>query len=520
MLRIKRILKSALTPESIAIARSLDQWVKELSGRVSRETLGLLPVAREDGEYLSYFTKREGEAAEFTGKPEELNKEALGLLEGEKDELLRALRAGEPFSAQLEGQKAALTDFVERCEHLFLFENTVPVLLPYDDGTRHAPKPVVAEVPPAPPVKKRGCLLPFLLLLLLLLLLLGLLWWFLLRPWPMQGTFGDALNALLERAGLSSYLKEDYSPQEAELEDIQKRAEALLNKPEPEPAKPEPEPAKPEPQPESAPAPEPEPAKPEPAPEPVKPESAKPESVKPAAPAEVKPKPEPQAKPKSEQSQSANNVKPGEVKVPKCVLLKQEGKMPKMVIAFDGSQSMFEEDVRSSRGRTSRLAAAQQAASNLVNSVDPNVDIGLVEINGCPVAKSKGFFTGTQRQALREAIARIDPLRYDGMTPLIDGLRKIASMTDGVNADAVGVLISDGEDTCPVTRNMDVCQVAAAIHRRKPRLKIHTVLIGQDSGYAACVARITGGKVFTPKSVAEMNRDLKGSGAEFKKVCE
>ncbi|MGN0909773.1 MAG: hypothetical protein ACI4NA_09140, partial [Succinivibrio sp.] len=109
---------------------------------------------------------------------------------------------------------------------------------------------------------------------------------------------------------------------------------------------------------------------------------------------------------------------------------------------------------------------------------------------------------------------------YDGMTPLVNGLQKIAQMTDGVNADAVGVLISDGEDTCPVTSNMDVCQVAAAIHARKPRLKIHTVLIGEDAGQAACIARITGGRVYSPQDAASIRSGLQATGTELRKVCD
>lgn len=191
--------------------------------------------------------------------------------------------------------------------------------------------------------------------------------------------------------------------------------------------------------------------------------------------------------------------------------------MPKLIIAFDGSESMLIDDVA---GSSSRLAAAVSAAKHLADTVDKNVEIGLVEINGCPAAKSRGFFLGTQRQALKQTIAGIDPRRYGGMTPLIDGLQRISRMSDGVNADAVGILISDGEDTCAATANLDVCQVAKSIHKRKPRLKIHTILIGKDAGKAACVARITGGKVFSPQNASQLDANLQSSGSEMKKVCE
>ena len=525
MLRLARIQKSRMSPQSAALAHSLSDWTEELSGKVSRESLGLLPVARDDGEHVNFLTAREGEAEESRSP---LSGAAASALRSQAQELLHFLKGGEALSnSALEPQRAYLAQMIERAAHVFLFEGKVPVLLPYETVEESAAAQAAAQrakaaAAPPPPPKKRGCLLPFLLLLLLLLGLLFALWWFLLRPWPMQGSFADALD----RLGISSPFKQDYTKQLGELSEIEKRADALLRKmdEEDEAARiaaekkrqeeldalksqgaknedeikalqqrlDEAEKAK-------AAAPAPEPQKPAPA----KPEAKAPEPPKPAAP---KPEPKQEAKP----SGSAKAL-------PKCRVLKQDGTMPKMVIAFDGSRSMLTPDVM---GAANRLDAATSAASSLVNSIDKNVDIGFVEINGCSAAKSRGFFTGIQRQALQQTIMGVNPMRYDGMTPLVDGLSKIASMTDGVNADAVGVLISDGEDTCPVTRDMDVCQVARAIHARKPRLKIHTVLIGQDAGQAACIARITGGRVYSPQDAASIRTGLQATGAEMRKVCD
>lgn len=524
MLRLARIQKSRMAPQSAALARSLGDWTEELAGKVSRESLGLLPVAREDGDHVNFLTAREGEAGEARGPLSGAAAQALG---SQAQELLHFLKGGEALSnSALEPQRQYLAQMIERAAHVYLFEGRVPVLLPYEtveeaDAAKAAAQRQAAAA--APPPRKRGCLLPFLLLLLLLLGILLALWWFLLRPWPMQGSFSDALD----RLGISSPFKQDYSKPLGELSEIGKRADALLKKmdEEDEAARiaaekkrqeeldalknqgaknedeikalqqrlDEAEKAK-------AAAPAPEPTKPAA----QKPEAKTPEPQKPAA-----QKPEPvQQKPGSSGNARA---------LPKCRVLKQEGTMPKMVIAFDGSRSMLTPDVM---GAANRLDAATSAASSLVNSIDKNVDIGFVEINGCSAAKSRGFFTGIQRQALQQTIMGVNPMRYDGMTPLVDGLSKIASMTDGVNADAVGVLISDGEDTCPVTRDMDVCQVARAIHARKPRLKIHTVLIGQDAGQAACIAHITGGRVYSPQDAASIRTGLQATGAEMRKVCD
>ena len=90
-------------------------------------------------------------------------------------------------------------------------------------------------------------------------------------------------------------------------------------------------------------------------------------------------------------------------------------------------------------------------------------------------------------------------------------------MLDGVNAEAVGILISDGEDTCPFTGNMNLCNVAANIHRAKPKLTIHTILIGDSIDSAACIANITGGKVFKPRDA--LNSLLKKQALNLKRFA-
>lgn len=189
--------------------------------------------------------------------------------------------------------------------------------------------------------------------------------------------------------------------------------------------------------------------------------------------------------------------------------------MPELAIAFDGSQSMLLK-----YGYTNRLKAAQKAATDLISNVDKNVKIGFIEINGCPVAKNRGFFGPNSRGALINAINNVNPYSYDGKTPLVNGLNELSKTLDGVNSDAVGILISDGEDTCSFTEQMDVCYVAKKIHKRQPKLKIHTILIGDDIDSAACIARNTGGKVFKPKDAVQIESVLKEAGASLKKVCE
>ncbi len=246
-------------------------------------------------------------------------------------------------------------------------------------------------------------------------------------------------------------------------------------------------------------------------------------------------------------------------KLPKCEVIKKQGKMPQLVMATDGSGSML----HTMSDRSFRIDAAMKAANALVDSVDKNVPIRLFGIQGCPLARDYGVFSGANRGALKKAIARTDPRLVTGMlpievlTPLVSALRGMANsvpanvdavgilISDGVdtcngtehlnlcdvaevltplvsalrgmansvpaNVDAVGILISDGVDTCNGTEHLNLCDVARTIHAQRPKLKINVILIGDDVEEAKCIASITGGKVYRPQDSVSLVNDLKNA---------
>ena len=209
-------------------------------------------------------------------------------------------------------------------------------------------------------------------------------------------------------------------------------------------------------------------------------------------------------------------------KLPKCSTIIKEGKVPKLIIATDGSGSMLE---HLSDG-TRRIDAAIKAAHSLVDSVDKNVPIELIGIHGCPLAKEYGTFGGNERAALKNAISQTDPRTMRGFymlhsvpTPLVSGMRAMAGSVSS-KVDAVGILISDGVDTCQQTQYLDICEVARDIHQQRPKLKINVILIGDDAPNATCVAKITGGKVYRPGDSKKLVSDLKKAGSTLQKVCE
>ena len=206
-------------------------------------------------------------------------------------------------------------------------------------------------------------------------------------------------------------------------------------------------------------------------------------------------------------------------RLPKCEVIVKEGKVPQLVMAIDGSGSML--NVLPD-GKI-RMAAAQEAANALISRVDRNVPIHLLGIQGCPLARDYGVFTGAQRQRLTAAITQLNPLFSPSplrvLTPLVSAMRGMAGSVPA-NTDAVGILISDGVDTCSNTRNLDLCAVAREIHAQKPKLKIHVVLVGDEAPEAKCVAAITGGRVFHPGNTSELVSALKTAGQTLERVCE
>src|SRR5574344_1543054 len=489
MLRIYRCKASELNAKVKEYSFVANDWEKEISLNFPLEYVSIIAKPVLDGENVNFVTPLSGDVTPITSENESSYKSILDPFNAKREELYNFLASDKPLkNTNLQGSRELVAFIVGHSEKSFLVKGehivNVPVTL------QHVPawERVAPVVAPIPPVKKGGCLLPFLLMLLFLLLLLAALWWFFLRPWPFAtDPFANLFNKTPVES--SKVVEEPKSDIQSRIgDDILKAEEAAKAQAEAARLKAEEE------------------AK-------AKAEAArlKAEEAKKAAAAKVAKEAaakEAAAKAKAEKEANAK-------KIPKCKTLQEQGKMPQMAIAFDGSESMM-----LPYGYTNRIKAAKSAATDLVRTIDKNVQIGLVEINGCPSAKNRGFFSPSNRAGLLGAINNINPYAYDGKTPLVNGLNELSHMLDGVNNEAVGILISDGEDTCPFTANMDVCTVASRIHQRQPKLKIHTILIGDSIDSAACIARNTGGKVFKPKDASQIDAQLKQAGATLKKVCE
>lgn len=204
-------------------------------------------------------------------------------------------------------------------------------------------------------------------------------------------------------------------------------------------------------------------------------------------------------------------------KLVKCSTTETGG--AKLIMATDGSGSM----IQLLPDRVTRMDAAIKAAHTVIDTVDKKVPISYIGIQGCPVARYYGTFGANQRTILKGHVDQTDPrlFRFPEyvLTPLVSGMRKMGELAAKEKV-ALGILISDGVDTCEGTRDLDICQVAREVHKKAPNLMINVILIGNDAPNAQCVADITGGKVYRPENATEIMRDLKLAAGSFNKVCK
>lgn len=153
----------------------------------------------------------------------------------------------------------------------------------------------------------------------------------------------------------------------------------------------------------------------------------------------------------------------------------------------------------------SRLDEAKKGINSVLHSLPNDVSVGMVTLQDCPAPTNHGFYSAGQRGVLSQQVNRLRPMRG---TPLAGGLREAVGMLDGVNADAIVVVISDGDDTC----GGDPCAVARALKAQKPRLKINVVDIA--GGESRCMATATGGRVLTPGSGLDFQNKITSAAAE------
>lgn len=234
------------------------------------------------------------------------------------------------------------------------------------------------------------------------------------------------------------------------------------------------------------------PQPPSPPPVPKPPEAAPSPKSLPGTPAQPKVTPQPVPAP----SKAPPEEKP--VMPPKpaaCAPSFAPGDEPEVVLIVDGSGSMNEKF----GGGDSRINQARRSIASTIQGLPPGVDVGLVDFRGCQNVRRDRFYqTGERSQLLNE----INGLSPWGGTPLARSIERAGNIVS-LDADAVIVVVSDGEESC----GGDPCAAARALKAAKPRAVVNVIDISGDSKGRAviqCVASATGGQVLKPNSSLDL----------------
>ncbi|RLT92807.1 VWA domain-containing protein [Ketobacter sp.] len=220
--------------------------------------------------------------------------------------------------------------------------------------------------------------------------------------------------------------------------------------------------------------------------------------------------------PSAELILGAKNLCPGE---------RPAERAPELVLVFDASGSMeysleatkqeitrAQRVFRSQRRNTppeawvratrppQRITSAKQSAIEAIKKIPEDVNVGLVLVQQCPAGT---VLRKPQAGGREQLLHQIQAIQAQGGTPLAHAVAQAGKLVDGVNREAVILVVSDGAESC----HGNPCKVAAHLAETKPYLKINVVdILGTGAGN--CLAAQTGGKVFTANNVDELTQTM------------
>lgn len=482
MLRVKRVLKSELSEAALVYAQNSRAILAELTNYLSKDVLDILPYTTIDGDYVNFETNLEGSVQEIflnnqnDGQQFFTDNHINSTFINNRDKILNVLKTTPSFNdPNFILYKQSLIDLLEANPSiLYLIAEKHPLFIPYKE---------IKKVVLAPAPKK--AMWPYILLgILLLLLLLFLLWYFFLKPWP--------FNLAKEPLQHTNNVAQIDNRKAQEISD-NKKDDVILPLVQEDEKKDQEEEAK------------------------KKAEIARLAEQK----AYEKAQAEAIEKQKALEAEKAKQVallkaKEAEKKEPKCVTLKKANKLPKLIMAIDNTWSMGSKDMFSNGSITTRINVATLAAKALVPQINKNIDINLLETRDCPLPIDHGTFAPTQRSKLQSIIGGMPFRMVNGGTPLVTTLLAMENISQANNnGDNIGILISDGIDTCEGTNMVNVCALANQIHQNLPKFKISVMILGQDANDISCIARITGGKVYNPNNLNEFSKQLQDASKEL-----
>lgn len=186
-----------------------------------------------------------------------------------------------------------------------------------------------------------------------------------------------------------------------------------------------------------------------------------------------------------------------------CIPPRHPSEAPEVALVVDSSGSM-EAPIA---GAANRLEAAKRAIGELLDGLPADVDVGLVEFRDCERIRRDRFYSGNERGQLKTQIQSLEPGRG---TPLARSVERAGSILSS-QVPGVIIVVTDGKDSC----GGDPCAAARAIKQKRPNLVINVIDIGSGGGSpAACMAEITGGRVYKPGSAVQFDEMIAEAGGQ------
>ncbi|OYW52374.1 MAG: hypothetical protein B7Z31_12740 [Rhodobacterales bacterium 12-65-15] len=177
----------------------------------------------------------------------------------------------------------------------------------------------------------------------------------------------------------------------------------------------------------------------------------------------------------------------------------------KSIIVLDASGSMWGQI----DGRA-KLEIAREALGTVLAGMDPATEIGLIayghrEKGACGDIELVVPPAAGTAQAITDAA---NSMKFLGMTPLTDSVRRAAEELKSTEAKATVILITDGIETCEA----DPCALGAELEASGVDFTAHVVGFGltEAEGQAvACLAENTGGKYIQASDAGSLVEALK-----------
>ena len=189
---------------------------------------------------------------------------------------------------------------------------------------------------------------------------------------------------------------------------------------------------------------------------------------------------------------------------PAQVVSNESDTFERAILVLDASGSMWGQI-----DGTPKIAIAREVIDRLLQSWDPNVELGVTayghrEKGNCADIETLVPVGPTNRDSVMSAIDTLNP---KGKTPLTDAVREAAETLRYTEERATVILVSDGKETC----NVDPCAAAAELEASGVDFTVHVIGFDLDADEKAqlqCLAETTSGRFLSANNASELHEAM------------